>query len=1005
MREITKTSVFIPFLLATFLFSCNVNSLITNQPVENKNSDFSKELRSSVNSDIIKKSFLKITKSSFKTLAEGTSDSISRNLYATKNDLKRKFIVNIKSDTNKFNPSELAIKVNSKNLLDNSTVNEAVSDVSFLIDNIVEGDNNFEVLKSKNNLSNLSVDVVGFVDPVDIPRAIHSRIPDDAEIRKGKYKKGKVGIKFREGMKVKFEDATRKSLKDDSGISLTLLKKFVKDRGIKNIYKSVGDDNFSTELDNDENKAETLFGTEVANLNLFYYLEVDEKEDIWKLVDDLRKLPFVEEAFPEFEMKPAASIALNDPQLVGTTSQFQVDGGFSYQSVPKDKWLRMAHIQSNTVNEPGSDDDGAWIITRGKKDVKIAAIGYGAEINSLETPYIKTAHSDLNNVTQVSNVNIPVGTTYTNLSHGTATIGVIGATGHNSIGVAGVAHNAQSIYINAYAIDFPSKCLGTGVANCDAGVDALYLAKNKGVRVISIETGKDGYTAELGGLYRASIANMVANGITVCIPSGNDTNNDIRAFNGVPMPDTGSIIVGSLIHDGSRNKSYYDVATGLYKSFNYGKSILGGANALYTNGGHGIDVSAIGEGIWSTSQGNTYNNFRDTSAATPTIAGVAALMLSVKPDLTPLEIRKTLRETAETYNVDNAQIPGMVNAYKSVFKYYTGGVYSPSINAKGLYGKFYKNTLFPAEVNLNSLSNAATSQENNIPYFTKVLASDGNINSSSYAGFSNIGLNYDYTADIQGLINASIEGNYNFALYHDDTAVLKINGNEVINNQNASDNYSYAYNVPLPWGENAIQIIRSQNIGTANTVLWWQPPGAGWSVVPANALGYGKNLDGHGYQATYNNGLIGRFFTKTTIPITNSMSKDLGYMGSKVYPNLNFQGGTNLYGDQFGIGRSDNFSGYFSGVLKLPVGYANGTYTLKVGHDDGMVFYFNGQIKLNYPAPTAYTTHSSAISLASGINYPFAIHYAELTGGAELKMSWVKPNGIEEVIPASAFFH
>lgn len=1001
MKNPTKASVFVPFLLATFLFSCNVNSLTPNV-FENNSSTFSKELRSSVNSDIIKKSFLKINNSSFKTLAEGSSDSISRNLYATKTDLKRKFIVNIKSDTNKFNPSELAIKINNKNLTDNSAVNENVSDVSFLIDNIVEGDNNFEVLKSKNDFSNLSVDVVGFVDPVDIPRAIHSRIPDNAEVRKGKYKKGKVGIKFREGMKVKFEDASKKSLKDESGISLTLLKKFVKDRGIKNIYKSVGDDNFSIELDNDEKKAETLFSTEVANLNLFYYLEVDEKEDVWKLVDDLRKLPFIEEAFPEFEMKPAASIVLNDPELVGTTSQFQVDGGFSYQSVPKDKWLRMAHIQSNTANEPGEDDDGAWIITRGKKDIKIAAIGYGAEVNSLETPYIKTSHSDLSNVIQISNVNVPSTNNYTDLSHGTATIGVIGATGNNSIGVAGVAHNAQSMYIQGYATGFPSKCLGTGIANCDAGVDSLYLAKNKGARVISIEVGGSYTVEEENSLYRSAIANLVANGITVCLPACNDNHNDIRFFNGFPMPDTGSIVVGSLIHDGSRNKSYYDTTTGLYKSYNYGKSLSGGSNALYTNSGHGIDVSAIGEGVWMTSQGNTYNNFRDTSAATPTIAGVVALMLSVKPDLTPLEIRKTLRETSDTTNIDNSQIPGMVNAYQAVHKYY--GTIS-SLNTVGLFAKFYKNTLFPPEANLNSLSNDATSQENNVPYFTKVLSSDGNLNSSSYAGFSNIGLSYDYTADIQGLINATTAGNYNFALYHDDTAILKINGNEVINKQNASDNYTYAYNVPLSWGENAIQIIRSQNIGTANTVLWWQPPGGAWSIVPANALYHAQNLVSPIPQSVYNTGLIGRFFTKTTIPFSNSMAKDLGYMGSKIYPNLNYQGGVNLTGDQFGIGRSDNFSGYFSGVLKLPAGYANGTYTIKIGHDDGMVFYFNGQLRLNYPTSSAYTTHSTVVSLTSGINYPFAIHYDELTGGAELKMSWVKPNGVEEVIPATAFFH
>ena len=70
-----------------------------------------------------------------------------------------------------------------------------------------------------------------------------------------------------------------------------------------------------------------------------------------------------------------------------------------------------------------------------------------------------------------------------------------------------------------------------------------------------------------------------------------------------------------------------------------------------------------------------YNNtnytttFNGTSAACPQVAGVAALMLSVRPDLTETQIRTTLQNTARDLGIsgfDNTYGYGLVNAYAAV---------------------------------------------------------------------------------------------------------------------------------------------------------------------------------------------------------------------------------------------------------------------------------------------------------------------------------------------------
>ncbi|MES3022499.1 MAG: S8 family peptidase [Pseudomonadota bacterium] len=213
--------------------------------------------------------------------------------------------------------------------------------------------------------------------------------------------------------------------------------------------------------------------------------------------------------------------------------------------------------------------------------------------------------------------------------HGTHVAGTIAARTNNGVGVAGVAFNAKIVPVRVLG-----KCGGYSSDIADAiiwssgGAVTGVPANANPARVINMSLGGGG---ACGSTTQNAINSARSRGTVVIVAAGNS---GVDASGANPANCAGVVTVA---------------ATGRT-----------GARASYSNFGAAVDVAApggdTGGGILSTLNAGTttpaadsYASYQGTSMATPHVAGVAALMLSKTPGLTPDQIEATLKSTARAF--------------------------------------------------------------------------------------------------------------------------------------------------------------------------------------------------------------------------------------------------------------------------------------------------------------------------------------------------------------------
>ena len=306
----------------------------------------------------------------------------------------------------------------------------------------------------------------------------------------------------------------------------------------------------------------------------------------------------------------------------------------------------------------GANLTTAWDTTKGASGINVAVVDTGI-LSHAEIPAAST-HQGLNFITDTfrnnsgdsigtdpgdaitsadisANPTLCSGATPSNSSwHGTFVTGLIAAQ-QNTSGIAGIAPGASVQMARALG-----RC---GGAESDI-IDAVTWASGGIVarvtptinptpaKVINMSLGGSG---TCDSFMQTAITNARARGAVVVVATGNESASAIDT----PANCTGTIAVTAHTLEGDK-ASYANVGTGTTLSA--------------PGGGNGSVVSGLGALILSTSNTGSTSAGSDgfageagTSMATPHVAGVAALLLSINNALTPAQIATILQQSARPF--------------------------------------------------------------------------------------------------------------------------------------------------------------------------------------------------------------------------------------------------------------------------------------------------------------------------------------------------------------------
>ncbi len=342
-----------------------------------------------------------------------------------------------------------------------------------------------------------------------------------------------------------------------------------------------------------------------------YLVEVlaTDADNVFQAVEKLKQADIIEWAVPNVAFQP---------QLLG-------------QVIPNDTYFPKQWHLNNTGQSGGTPDADidapeAWEITTGDPNIIVAVLDQGVD----------TDHPDLiNNIVAgydfYDNDNNPNPTG--DDAHGTACAGLIAAKGNNGIGITGVAWNCKIM---------PVRIVGeTGFITEADIATAIRWAANNGADIMSNSWGWIGtssptiYSAIIDVTSQGGIGRE-GKGCVVLAASGNWADGGFVVY---PAKYPEVIAVGATDH---RDTIWY-----------------------YSGSGSELDIVApsgdcclLGN-IWTTdiTGSSGYNNrnpnildYTDkmggTSGACPIAAGVAALVLSIKPNLTNTDVQNILQISA-----------------------------------------------------------------------------------------------------------------------------------------------------------------------------------------------------------------------------------------------------------------------------------------------------------------------------------------------------------------------
>ncbi|MCG3211033.1 MAG: hypothetical protein FOGNACKC_04670 [Anaerolineae bacterium] len=307
-----------------------------------------------------------------------------------------------------------------------------------------------------------------------------------------------------------------------------------------------------------------------------------------------------------------------------------------------------------TPNDPGFGSQwgmtkieapSAWNISHGSAAITIAVIDTGVDLDHPDLAgklWVNTDEIPANGLDDdfngyIDDVN---GYDFYNLdafpdddnSHGSHVAGIAAAATNNGVGVAGVSWGAKIMALKALNYN------GNG-STADLA-EAVYYAVDNGAKVINMSLGIPwtSWPCNYPDIETA-FTYAVNHNVLLVVAAGNDGKYGVSC----PGAYDQAMAVGST--DSSDNRSSFS---------NYGPR---------------LDIAAPGSSIYSTWSNGTYGTKSGTSMATPHVAGLAALVWGMAPNMTAAQVRQAIESTADDLGPPGWDIYygyGRINAFAAL---------------------------------------------------------------------------------------------------------------------------------------------------------------------------------------------------------------------------------------------------------------------------------------------------------------------------------------------------
>ncbi|MEQ1823761.1 MAG: S8 family peptidase [Fimbriimonadaceae bacterium] len=225
--------------------------------------------------------------------------------------------------------------------------------------------------------------------------------------------------------------------------------------------------------------------------------------------------------------------------------------------------------------------------------------------------------------------------------HGTHTTGTIAANGNNAVGVIGVAPNVTIIPIKVLA--------ASGGGTYDMIIGGIKFGADNGASVLSMSLGGSGASQAM----QDALVYALGKGALPVASAGNNGDTNLN----YPAAYDECIAVAATDANDQR--------------------------AGFSTYGDWVEVAAPGVDILSTTMGGGYGLNSGTSMSCPHVAGLAGLIKSADPTLTPAQIRTLIQNNCDP--VGNFVTKGRINAFRAMPLISIGQPYTLAPDAVGLF--------------------------------------------------------------------------------------------------------------------------------------------------------------------------------------------------------------------------------------------------------------------------------------------------------------------------------